>query len=196
MHNTSPPWPLTHPRHAAAFFFLSVAHDRRQRREVFPRALRQLAFITDIWICLDCYACGFLKAEQVESLSFYKWRACGWKGSQAFFFFFLVNRVLAQHVLRWSVSLWHFRFSYFGLRVKPVPECSNSEEGTCNMTRTRRNEHRAMLNDDQKCQALYVFLMPRTKAEQWEWFCPFVVCLSRVSSPVGTVTQLSRWKTS
>lgn len=30
--------------------------------------------------------------------------------------------------------------------------------------------------------------MPGTKAQQWVWFCPFVMCLSRVSSPVTTAT--------
>ena len=55
------PWPLTHPRCAAAFFNLSIAHDRRQRDEAIHKALRHQASITGIWICLDCYACDFLK---------------------------------------------------------------------------------------------------------------------------------------
>lgn len=59
------PWPLTHPRCAVAFFNFSIARDRRQRNEVFQKALRHLTSVADIWISLDCYACNSLKVEQV-----------------------------------------------------------------------------------------------------------------------------------
>lgn len=63
------PWPLAHPRCAPAFFSFSMARDRRQRNEVFQKALRHLASVKDIGISLDCYGYNFLKVEQGGSLS-------------------------------------------------------------------------------------------------------------------------------
>ncbi len=73
------PWPLTHPCCAPAFFSFYMAHDRRQRNEVFQKALRHLPSIKDIGISLDCYGYNFLKVEQVGSLSV-KSRAWHWNG--------------------------------------------------------------------------------------------------------------------
>lgn len=61
------PWPLTHPCCAPAFFSFSVDCDRRQRNEVFHKALRHLTSIRDILISLDCSS--FPKVEQVGPFS-------------------------------------------------------------------------------------------------------------------------------